>query len=114
MITAPIWLYGGMALLANSLAAVAFVSLFWFLRGVSMPIVSDYVQRECTKGNRATVLSANALTGRVVFSIVSPFLGWVTDVWSFQTAFAAASIVFGVIALIGYMNWLIAVRTQKT
>jgi len=112
MATAPIWLYGGMSLLANSLAAVVFVSLFWLLRGVTMPIVSDYVQREATTKNRATVLSANALVGRLVFSIVSPFVGWVTDVWSFQIAFAASALIFGSIAVVAYVNWLVAVRTQ--
>lgn len=110
MATAPIWLYGVMALLAESLLAVVFVGLFWLLRGIAMPIVSDYVQRECTERNRATVLSANTLMIRMVFSVVSPFLGWVTDVWSFGTAFAASALIFGTLTVFGYISWLATVR----
>ena len=92
--------------------AVMFVSLFWLLRGITMPIISDYVQREATARNRATVLSANALMVRVVFSVASPFLGWVTDTYSFGTAFAASAIIFGVIATVAYLKWLTIVHLQ--
>ena len=111
---APLLLYAGMALLANSMVAVVFVSLFWLLRGIVMPIISDYVQREATQRNRATVLSANSLMIRLVFSVTSPFVGWVTDVYSFQMAFAASAIVFGFIAVLAFTNWLFHIETTAT
>jgi predicted MFS family arabinose efflux permease len=111
---APFLLYIGMALLANSTVAVVFVSLFWLLRGIVMPIISDYVQREATERNRATVLSANALMIRLVFSVTSPFIGWLTDVYSFQMAFTASAIVFGLIAVFAYINWLFHIETTAT
>ena len=95
----PFLLYGLMSTLGTSLLALAIVPFFWLLRGIFAPIIQDYVQRECDDESRATVLSINALATRLIFSICSPFLGWIADVWSFQTAFAASALVFGVLSV---------------
>lgn len=102
MALAPVVLYVLMAFGSTSLAILVVVPGFWLLRGLQVPIIQDYVQREAHDNDRATVLSINALSTRVIFSIFSPFLGWVADAWSFQMAFAASAVVFGTLTLIGF------------
>jgi len=103
-------LYVAMTLLASSLWALLIAPGFWLLRGISFPIITDYVQRESKDEEKATVLSINKLGGRLVFSVASPFLGWLVDVYSFATAFAASALIFGVICSLGvatlYLTYL--------
>ena len=93
--------YLAMGLLSSSWLALIVVPVFWLLRGISNPIVIDYVQREAKEEETATVLSVNKLATRLVFSIFSPFLGWLVDVWSFATAFYASALIFGTVCGIG-------------
>lgn len=102
MALAPICMYGLMAYVSTSLIALLVVPLFWMLRGISQPIIQSYVQRECSNNERATVLSINALVGRLIFSIFSPFVGWVADVWSFGTAFLMSGAIFGFITICSF------------
>lgn len=98
---APPLLYLLLMFTSGLFAAIALSSCFWLVRGISQPIISDYVQRECTDEERATTLSINALASRVIFSVFSPFLGWIADIWSFSTAFMVSSIVFGACTFVG-------------
>ena len=95
---------------AESLLVLGIISFFWLLRGVASPIIQDYVQRSCDANERATVLSINALASRLVFSVCSPFLGWIADVWSFETAFLASAIIYGSITLLGYLGFVLTKR----
>lgn len=99
----PLLLYFSIALFSTSLWVLLIVPGFWLLRGVITPIIQDYVQRECQDGERATVLSINALVGRLIFSIFSPFVGWIADVWDLTTAFYASGVIFGCITLISFL-----------
>lgn len=111
----PLALFLAMGFFSESLWALAVLPLFWLLRGIKLPIVEDYVHRECSNNERATVLSINALSSRVIFSIFSPFLGWAADIWSLETAFVLSGIVFGSISLIGFMFfWIAQLRSLST
>ncbi len=101
----PLLLYAAMALGANSVWVLLVLPFFWLQRGISNPIIQDYVQREAAPEERATVLSINALATRLVFSIFSPFLGWIADIWNLQTAFTASALIFGVCTLIAFAVW---------
>lgn len=109
---APLVLFAAMSIGADSLYVLVIVPLFWLYRGLQVPIISDYVQRECKDGERATVLSINALVGRLVFSVCSPFLGWIADVWNFQTAFAASAVVFGILSMITFLYLYTAMQKR--
>lgn len=100
---APLVLYGLTSYLSTSLVVLCIVPFFWLLRGVAFPVIQDYVQRECADGERATVLSINALVSRFIFSVFSPFLGWVADIWDFQTAFAISGVVFGSLTVTSFV-----------
>lgn len=108
----PFLLYGLMSAFSTSLFALAIVPFFWLLRGVFGPIIQNYVQRECNDESRATMLSINALVTRLIFSVCSPFLGWIADVWSFETAFAASALVFGILSVGSFLLLYGAMRVK--
>ncbi len=89
--------------LFQSLWAMVFLLLFYFVRGVNNPIIQDYVNRLITSDMRATVLSVKNLVGRILFAIIGPFIGWITDVYSLQVALITSGSMFlglGVISLL--------------
>lgn len=98
----PIILYGLLALGIKYLA-LAVIPLFWLLRGVFQPISLDYINRETDSSIRATVVSISQLFSQAFFSVLSPFLGWVADVWSFEIAFATSAIVFGILSVFSFL-----------
>lgn len=98
----PIILYGLLALGIKYLA-LAIIPLFWVLRGVFQPIALDYINRETDSSTRATVVSISQLFGRAFFSVLSPFLGWIADVWSLEIAFAASAVVFGILSVFSFL-----------
>ena len=106
-------LYLGAAYINTLYVSLLVVAGFWLLRGISTPIIQDYVQRECKDGERATVLSVSALTSRLIFSIFSPFLGWIGDIWSLETALMASGAVFGTLSLIAILGLLATWRAPR-
>jgi len=108
MAVAVLLLYFAAAYFSASLLVLLILPFFWLLRGVYNPIIIDYVQRIANSSERATVLSINALAGRLVFSITSPFLGWTADVWSLQVAFLCSGVIFGCLTLIGVAGLLVS------
>jgi len=107
----PIILYGLLSLGVPYIALVV-IPLFWMLRGVYQPISLDYINRETDSSTRATVVSISQLFGRATFSILSPFLGWIADVWSFETAFAASAVVFGVLSITSFLFLYSKIKNQ--
>lgn len=98
----PMILYGLLALGIEYLA-LAIIPLFWVLRGIFQPISLDYINRETDSSTRATVVSISQLFGRAFFSILSPFLGWVADIWSLEMAFAASALIFGALSVVSFL-----------
>jgi MFS family permease len=78
----PVWL--------TPLAAAA-----W---GFSTPLLLNVLNRSITSERRATVLSVSALLGRVLFVVVSPIFGLLSDSVSDRAAFAFLAAVFAVLA----------------
>ena len=68
-----------------------------------MPIVKDYLNNVITSEIRATVLSVRFLIGRLIFSVLGPSIGWMTDIYSLQFALMVSGLFFfisGIISLI--------------
>lgn len=80
--------------LMESLWAIAFMFLFYSVRGVATPVLKDYINRLTTSDVRATVLSVRSFIIRFLFAILGPFLGWYSDKFSLQNALILAGIVF--------------------
>jgi hypothetical protein len=66
----------------------------YFLRGISYPVLKDYINQIITSDIRATVLSVSSLVRRLFFSIFGPVIGWVSDLYSLSTALMLCGIIF--------------------
>jgi MFS family permease len=87
----------GFVLLGTTLFLFGFIFILFlqFTRGFAFPVIKDYINKVTWSDKRATVLSIASLIARVIFIIVSPFIGWAADVYSLQTGFLIlAGIVF--------------------
>ncbi len=110
---APLLLYGVLSIGVGWLALMI-IPLFWILRGLFQPIALDYVNREAESSVRATVVSVSQLFGRLSFAIFSPFLGWVADVWSLETAFAASALTIGILSLVSFILFSIVMQQGRS
>ncbi len=73
--------------------------IFYFVRGINNPIFNTYIHREVSDDRRATVLSVRQMIVRIVFSIVGPLVGWVSDSFSLGTALLISGGIFGVLGV---------------
>lgn len=78
----------------QTLWAALFILLFYLVRGVSNPVLLDYVNRLTSSEMRATILSVKNLFGRIVFAIVGPFIGYLADVYTLPVALYASGVIF--------------------
>ncbi|MDF2379414.1 MAG: MFS transporter [Candidatus Gracilibacteria bacterium] len=77
---------------------------YYFVRGVKEPIFKDYINKLVPSEMRSTVLSVKSMMMRIIFVILGPIIGMMTDIYDFQTAYLFAGIAFGtlgVVCLIG-------------
>ncbi len=77
-----------------------FILLFSATRALSAPIMQDYINREISSKIRATVLSVYGLFGRLLFVILSPFIGYMADIYTLQIAFLSSALIFGLLSFI--------------
>lgn len=105
ILVGPVVLYMIMGSLSTTALSLSALWMFWLVRGVAMPVISHYVMQETSDSNRATVLSAQSLITRMIFSITAPCLGWVADGYSFGTAFILSGLTFGIVGAVGYWRW---------
>jgi len=83
--------------------------LFYFFRGITTPVLKDYINRSCTPDKRATVLSVRNFVIRILFSVFGPFVGWYADIFSLQEAFFISGIIIlvsGILVLIFFYKAL--------
>jgi MFS family permease len=74
-----------------------------FVRGFSAPILNDYLNRLVWSDKRATVMSIRNLFGRFMFSVTSPAIGVLADIYDVQTALIATGavvIAFGAVLVV--------------
>lgn len=94
--------------------SLTFAFLFYFVRGFATPILKELIQNYCDSEIRATVLSVRDLLIRMGFSIVGPFIGWLTDHYSFAFAVISAGMLFLITSLAGYVSYLKLRTYEKT
>jgi len=78
----------------QSYAGLIIIFLFYLVRGYATPVLKDYIHRITSSDVRATVLSIRNFTIRLIFAVFAPFLGWLTDTYSLETALKSASVMF--------------------
>lgn len=60
--------------------------LFYVVRGFATPILKGYINRQTFSEMRATVLSIRNFIIRLIFAVMAPFIGWLSDAWSLALA----------------------------
>jgi MFS family permease len=90
------------------LLSFVFALLIQFVKGFSNVVVSDYVHQLTASDIRATVLSVKNLVEKTLFAVLSPFMGWVVDIYSLGQALLLSGIlvlVFGSISLVVFWKY---------
>lgn len=75
-----------------------------FLWGFFLPVFQDYIQKMVGSDRRATILSIRSFGTRGIFLILGPFLGYITDLYTIQTAFLVTAIILAVLSVISLLN----------
>ncbi|HBL75339.1 MAG TPA: MFS transporter [Prolixibacteraceae bacterium] len=73
-----------------SLAGIAILFFFYVMRGISHPILKDYINRHTGSEVRATILSLRDFVIRINFAVIGPVLGYFTDHFSLGLAMLIA------------------------
>jgi len=82
-----------------SLAGIAILFGFYMVRGLATPVLKDYINQYTDSKVRATILSVRNFEIRIIFAAFGPFLGYLTDTFSLQTALLVAGISYFVAAM---------------
>lgn len=90
-----LFIVGGYVTLAFNLtyAGLAILFVFYIFRGFATPILKGYINQMTISEMRATVLSIRNFIIRLMFAAISPFLGWLNDMYSLQTALLVSSVI---------------------
>lgn len=84
-------------------------SFFWIFRWLNWPILKDYINKQTSSRMRATVMSVKNLAFRIVFSIVSPFIWYLADLYTIHVALLLSWFIFAILAWIA-MIWMLFSR----
>ena len=72
--------------------------LFYANRGYATPLLRNYINRYTVSNVRATVMSVRSFIIRISFAIIAPFIGWIADNHSLNSAFYTMGIIGSVVA----------------
>lgn len=72
----------------------SFIFIQQFIRGFANPVLQDYTNKHLTSEKRATLLSIQNLSGKLMFSIFGPLYGYFADKYSLSTALLITAITF--------------------
>ncbi len=85
-------------------ATLPVLLVFYFIRGVHVPILRDYVNSLIDSDFRATVMSVSNLVQKLLYTLIGPLIGVVMDLYSLQTALLFSAVVYGSLGLIVLTN----------
>ena len=71
--------------------------LFYANRGYATPLLRNYINRYTESNVRATVMSVRSFIIRISFAIIAPFIGWIADNHSLNSAFYTMGIIGSVV-----------------
>jgi MFS family permease len=85
---------------------MTFLFLFYLVRGIASPILKNYINQYTESDIRATILSVRDFIIRIIFAVIGPFLGWITDNINLKSAFLLAGGFYLVSAVIVVFPWI--------
>jgi len=89
-----------------SMWGIAFLFLFYLVRGIATPILKNYINQYAQSETRATILSVRDFIIRIVFAVVGPLLGWMTDNINLESAFILAGAIYLISAVVVVLPWV--------
>ncbi|MFY9152794.1 MAG: MFS transporter [Prolixibacteraceae bacterium] len=89
-----------------SLAGIAILFGFYMVRGIATPVLKDYINQYTDSKVRATILSIRNFEIRIIFAVVGPVLGFLTDQFSMQTALFIAGVSYFIAAILSIIPFL--------
>lgn len=89
-----------------SVWGLAFLFLFYFVRGIATPVLKNYINQFTSSDVRATMLSVRNFIIRITFAVVGPLLGWVTDNIDLSSAFMLAGAIYLIAVAVILLPWL--------
>ncbi|MCP3682467.1 MAG: MFS transporter [bacterium] len=92
-----------------SFASVLFFILIGLITGYSFPLISDYINKLVSSDKRATVASIASMIRRLVYAVMTPFVGYFADLYSIEYAF----ILSGIIVAVGSGILLLFLKKDK-
>lgn len=78
----------------EALWGIAFLFMFYAVRGIATPVLKDYINRDAASENRATVLSVRNFIIRIMFIVIGPVMGAITDGAGLPTALLSGGLFF--------------------
>ena len=91
------------------LFSFTFAFLQQFVRGFSKIVVADYIHKLTKSDVRATVMSVQSMFGQLIYAIIIPFAGYISDVFSLLQALTVLGVT---ILLIGVILIIILYRNK--
>ena len=85
---------------------MAFLFVFYITRGIATPILKNYINHYSQSDIRATILSVRDFVIRIIFAVIGPLLGWITDNVSLKSAFLLAGGIYLISAVIVAFPWI--------
>jgi MFS family permease len=86
-----------------NIITIIFIPLFYVARGLNNPITKSYINGLISSEDRATILSAQSLMGRLPFVFIGPLAGWVNDIYSLQAALLLCGGIFAIMGVIALL-----------
>jgi hypothetical protein len=79
----------------GGVAGLVIMTTFYFIRGIQMPIILDYMTGVVTEKRRATLLAVQGSVQFAMYACMNSTLGAVAETFSVRTAFAVSLVVYG-------------------
>ncbi|MBW2999594.1 MFS transporter [Candidatus Woesearchaeota archaeon] len=89
----PLLLLFGISITKNLVIGVISIALLGFFGGILWPLILSYINEHVESRYRATVMSVRGFGQGILLSIISPFIGWVGDVYTIQTAMLLSALI---------------------
>lgn len=93
----------GMAFISITIGVV-FIMVIRFAWGLLTPLSQEVVNRLVPSDLRVSLLSIKSLVQRIMFIILGPLYGWITDAYSLNSAMIAASLILIIFAGISLLK----------
>lgn len=87
-----------------------FAFLIQFIKWFSSIIISDYVHKLTDSDFRATIFSVKSLIEKLFFAIITPFIGWIVDIYTLKQALNISGII---VLIFWWITFAIFLKIKK-